>query len=234
MLTDKETVDTIDGQHTNRIYTRMEVTGQRIQFQLATGATCKVLRKADLSTVENPKETRQIRSLYDGTTITPIGKCQVMVRNPKNGRSYLTQFVVVEKAPVAILEQKLCNKCNYYIYTQMVSTQQKKAPQAAKDKISGLTKQDIVNKYPEVFQREVGRLEGKLKLEVDDMVKAVRLQVRRIPLSVKAELKKELDRLEKMEIIQREYKPTDWISSLIVAHKPNGKLRNLHLSEASE
>ena len=58
----------------------------------------------------------------------------------------------------------------------MVTTQQKKAPPAAKHKISGLTKQDIVKKYPsEVFQREVRRLEGKLKLEVDDTVQAVRL-----------------------------------------------------------
>ena len=81
-----------------------------------------------------------------------------------------------------------------------------------------------MNKYPEVFQGEVGQLERKLKLEVDDTVQAVRLPVSRI-LLVKAELKKELDRLEKMDIVQREDKLTDWISSLVVVHKPNGKLR---------
>ena len=71
----------------------------------------------------------------------------------------------------------------------------------------------------------MGRLQEKLTLEIDPTVQPVRLPVRRIPLAVKTELKKELDRLQKLSAIQREDKPTDWISSLMVVQKPNGKLR---------
>ena len=114
-------------------------------------------------------------------------------------------------------EQKRCNECNYYMYIhkeniQMATTQQKKTPQAAKHKISGLTKQDFAcEQIPKSIPRRSWTIGRKAKLEVDTL-QAVRLPVSRILLSVKAELKKELDRLEKMDIIQRKNKPTDWIS----------------------
>ena len=42
---------------------------------------------------------------------------------------------------------------------------------------------------------------------------------------MKDRLKAELQRLERLEIIQKEEAPTDWISSLVVVKKQNGKLR---------
>ena len=39
MLNDKQSFNTTDEQHPNRIYTKMKVAGQGIHFQLNTGAT---------------------------------------------------------------------------------------------------------------------------------------------------------------------------------------------------
>ena len=115
------------------------------------------------------------------------------VRNPKNGKWYVTQFVVVDKAPTAILGATTVQQMQLLKLQreniQLLTIQQEKRPQASTRKIIGLSKQDIIDKYPEVFQGEMGRLEGKLMLEIDSTVQPVRLPVRRIPLSVKAELK---------------------------------------------
>ena len=92
-LTENEqTVNSLSNQHPNRIYATMEVDGRRTKFQLDTGATCNVLRKLDLKTAANLKEANQILSLYDGANIKPLGKCQMTVRNPKNGKRYVTQL----------------------------------------------------------------------------------------------------------------------------------------------
>ena len=48
---------------------------------------------------------------------------------------------------------------------------------------------------------------------------------RQVLLSIKDRLKQELTRLKKEHVIVKEEEPTDWVSSLVVTEKPNGKLR---------
>ena len=42
---------------------------------------------------------------------------------------------------------------------------------------------------------------------------------------MKERVKKELDRIEKLDVIQKVDKPTDWVNAIIVFEKANGKLR---------
>ena len=46
-----------------------------------------------------------------------------------------------------------------------------------------------------------------------------------MPLAYKNELKLKLDSMEKDGIISKVTEPTDWVSSMVVVKKPNGKLR---------
>lgn len=48
---------------------------------------------------------------------------------------------------------------------------------------------------------------------------------RKVPLAIKKDLEKELERLLEIGILTKVTQPTSWVSSLIVARKPNGKLR---------
>ena len=68
-------------------------------------------------------------------------------------------------------------------------------------------------------------MEGKLHLEIDKTVTPVINPPRRVPFALKEKLKSELDRLEGLEMIREVKEPTDWMSSLVVVEKPNGKLR---------
>lgn len=75
------------------------------------------------------------------------------------------------------------------------------------------------------MQQKVGKLSVKLHLNVDESVKPVKLPVRKVSLAVRNKLKAELNRLRELGIIEPVDTPTDWISSIVVATKANGKIR---------
>ena len=83
---------------------------------------------------------------------------------------------------------------------------------------------DIVAEFKDVFEGD-GRLEEQLHLEVDNSVSPVALPVRKTPIALKEPLKRELDRLTDKGILQPVHVPTDWVSSMVVATKRNGKIR---------
>ena len=59
---------------------------------------------------------------------------------------------------------------------------------------------------------------------MDPDIKPVQHNPCRVPLPVKAELKKKIRDLEQAGVIQKVTEPTPWINSMVVVHKPN-KLR---------
>ena len=84
--------------------------------------------------------------------------------------------------------------------------------------------EEVTASYSDVF-KGLGCMEGALHLEVDMTVAHAIMPPRRVPLTLKNRLKDELSRLEKASVIIKEEEPTDWVSSLVVTEKPNGKLR---------
>lgn len=86
------------------------------------------------------------------------------------------------------------------------------------------TKQDLVSEFDDIFLGE-GKLKGKLHLEPDRTVPPVVLPVRKVPFAIKEPLNQELDRLVKTGILIPVDVPTDWISSMVVVKKSNGRIR---------
>ena len=86
------------------------------------------------------------------------------------------------------------------------------------------TKQDLVSEFDDILLEE-GKLKGKLHLELDRTVPPVVLPVRKVPFAIKEPLNQELDRLVKTGILIPVDVPTDWISSMVVVKKSNGKIR---------
>jgi len=91
----------------------------------------------------------------------------------------------------------------------------------------------ITATYPDVFQG-LGCMEGALHLEVAESALPSTMPPRRVPLTLKERLKEELARLEKANVIKREEEPTDWVSSLVITEKLNGKLiKSVHRPSVS-
>ena len=71
----------------------------------------------------------------------------------------------------------------------------------------------------------MGTLDTTYHIYTDPSVPPVIDACRKVPIALQPRLKAELQRMEDLEIIKPVTEPTDWVSSLAIAHKPNGGLR---------
>ena len=147
------------------------------------------------------------------------GRKKMLVLNPKNNNMYTVEFIIVKGQCKSVLGLKPCeelelltvNRQNILLVTSQSTNTQ------------GLSEQDIVNSYLDVFKSK-GKLEGQLHLELDQSVQPVQLPPTRVPLAVKDTLQAELEIFSNMEIITKVDDPADWISSMVVTTKRNGKV----------
>ena len=80
----------------------------------------------------------------------------------------------------------------------------------------------ITDDYADVFDNKLGILPGKDHFQVNPDICPVVSPVRRIPISLKANVKAELDNLTDQNVITPIQDPTDWVSNLVVTMKKNG------------
>lgn len=83
-----------------------------------------------------------------------------------------------------------------------------------------LSKKQLFEEYPDDFEGG-GRLEEKYHLVHDENVQPVVHPLRKVPIALKAQLKAELDILQKINIITHVSEPTIWVSSCLMVVKPN-------------
>ena len=84
-----------------------------------------------------------------------------------------------------------------------------------------LSMEEVLKEYSDVFQG-IGKLKGQYKLEIEENAKPVVHLPRRVPVALKGKLKRELERLQSLGIIEKVIEPTPWVSSLVIVQKPNG------------
>ena len=128
-----------------------------------------------------------------------------------------------------ILGRKACIGMNIVKYTDNDAinkpTTGNASVYAVEDNLSGMSKESLVKQFPEVFAEEVGQLDGEYHIKVDPTVSPVQHPPRRVPVSVREQLKSELQRLTERDIIAPITTPTPRVSSLVVVPKKDGKLR---------
>ena len=86
------------------------------------------------------------------------------------------------------------------------------------------TAQEIIEEYRDVFEGDLGTLEGLQHLDVDPSVPPTIATSRRVPFAIKPKLKTKLDRLTDIGVLVPVDEPTDWVSNLVIATKESGDL----------
>jgi len=87
-----------------------------------------------------------------------------------------------------------------------------------------LTKDKVLDEYKQLFTG-LGELEGDITVHLKDDATPTVHAPRRVPHAIKPQLKKELKKMEDTGVIVKVTEPTDWVNSLVVVEKPDGKLR---------
>ena len=81
-----------------------------------------------------------------------------------------------------------------------------------------INKQCFISK---VSTPQLGDL-GEATLRIDESVPPKVLPCRKVPIAIQDAVKEELDRLVNKGVLVPVTAPTEWVSQIAVAHKPNG------------
>jgi len=142
---------------------------------------------------------------YNSTKIPVLGKCILRVLHKRKMVPIL--FIVTEADSMAILGLDTCEKLNLVERIMLVN---KENP-------------DIMQEFSDCFG-DIGILPKIHHIHANPEIKPVVHPPRRVPVALQQKLKAELDRMEKLNIIERVFEPTEWVNSLVLVQKPNGKL----------
>ena len=145
-------------------------------------------------------------SPYNNSKISVLGECSHTLKH-KNDH-FDVSFIVADSKPVHILGLETSESLNLI------------------KRISGLnvSGEQFFSEFSDCFGA-IGPLKSTHYIEIKDNVTPMVTPVRKIPLSLKPKLEKELKRMVDLDIIEPIQKPTNWVNGLVLVEKPNGKLR---------
>ena len=212
----KEEVNTLE----SKIYAKLVINKKTVCCQVDCGSTVNVLPLEDYKQLfpnQKLEKSRVTLNMYNKVKVVTVGqKSEVIVTNPKNNKSYSLDFQIVERGSGPILGSVMAQEMGFIKvnYENIMNIESHTA----------LDMKFMLENFPNVFRGE-GLLEGDLHLEVDSTVPPVKLPPRKPPITLREKYKAELKRLEDLSIITKVNEPSDWISSVVVVTKPNGKIR---------
>lgn len=183
---------------------------KHVKFKLDTGAQANVipyslLRRIGKKNILRPTNVKL--STYTGDIIPVKGKCNWTVKYKK--KTHVLEFIVVKSDAKPILG---INACEQMGLIQRVM------------ELSKSDKMDIFTEYADVFEG-IGCLEGEHTIRIDENVIPRVHPPRKIPVTLRENLKIELNRMEKLKVIKRIEEPTQWVNPIVIVEKSNGKLR---------
>ena len=226
---DKKTINSVDTESTDFVIdtvTREEISGDTdpwiitvevnssvIPVKLDTGSDVNILSFSDYKKIKSRpklKESKVKLTAYNGGTVPVKGQCILDVQY--KDQKYKVLFIISDSEVKPILGRKACDKMNLVKRVLSVSHD------TAKSSV------DLFGDYPDLFEG-LGCLPGKVKIKLQDDAQPVVEPCRKVPFAQHEELKKELERMESLNVIQRVEEPTEWVNSMVIVTKPNGNLR---------
>lgn len=184
----------------------------KIVYQLDTAASCNILNLSDYLKLGSPQitECTTVLHMYDGSATTPMGKCELMVQNKQ------LSFYVMKTTNHSLLSMDTCLKLDLLAvnqeYVNLVNT------------ANPVELNTILNDFSDVFSG-LGCLPGEYEIKMDNSVKPIQNPTRKIPISMKNDVKKKIDSLVSKGVLEKVEHPTPWISNMVAVRKPNGTIR---------
>lgn len=91
-------------------------------------------------------------------------------------------------------------------------------------RVDEINERNFLELYKDVFTG-IGLIDGEYHIVLDDTIPPVIHAPRRVPITMQLKLHASLDALEKLGIIEKLDYPTNWVNSLGIVEKKDGKLR---------
>ena len=124
----------------------------------------------------------------------PIGKYKL--KCTRGGSQHTLELLVVDGNLKPLLSAETCKKLQFL---QVLVNDNHAIHTVVHDNITASASSDVFQEYSDVFE-DIGCLEGSYHIEIDPTVKPVIYPPRRVPVTLKDPLKKELERMVKNEL----------------------------------
>ena len=206
---DYEWVNMVKIKDTKQIKCTLLVNRQKVNFQIDTGSSINILpmKYNKLPVLPTNKRLR----MYNDAELKPLGIINTCVQNEKDDKIYNLQFYIVKEDLTPIIGIKTAEELKLLSINNSL--------------IERVSNVSLIDKYQEVFDKELGCFEGLHHLQVDETKKPVIMAQRRVPLALKPKLKLALQDLENKGVITKVTEPTPWLSQLVIAPKKDNSIR---------
>ena len=198
---------------------QVQVNGKAVEMMIDTGASVNLLDEATFHRIDCGNKLLEhahskIYSYGFDTPLSLLGTLSTTIKSSSN--STTTQLHVVKGNMGNLLSYNTAQKLG--LITISVNT---------------TTVTDVNKNSPESLQEEfeclfggIERLRNKIvKLHVDPDITPRQQPHRSIPFHVRGDVEKELERLQRLDVIERVEGPTPWISPIVVGPKKSGEVR---------
>ncbi|CAH3173509.1 unnamed protein product [Porites evermanni] len=146
----------------------MVINDKKIKFQIDCEASINIITRCNTRKSHITPSNKTLK-MWNGTEIKPLGTTSLKVTNPKTGKQYSIEIVVVPDDLTPLLGARTAQQMELITVVEdhfvSVPPPQKTS---CEDIRSIATADKLVRRYPEVFARYLGTLPGTVQLRVDE------------------------------------------------------------------
>ena len=193
------------------IYSRIRIHGTTVKVEdveipvkVDSGADVSIINIEEFKRLKNPPNLIKCKikyKAYNQTDIKVHGKCLLQIET-QNGTYDVLKFVIADYESIL--------SGNHSIRLGLIK------------KLFSIQGDNAIN--TKIFD-EIGCLKDEIKIHLRSDAVPVIHPPRKVPISLHKKLKDELDRMVRLEVIQPIDEPTEWVSSLVIIEKPDGRIR---------
>lgn len=197
-------------------HTQLKLNNMNVKVKIDTGAKISVMKEETLKKIKEDAEINEDAAItikaYGGDKFSTLGTAE-LVCNHRSTECIIVFHVIPKHRPgTTLLGLNDCLKLGLV--------------QLSKEVYHVTTEPEVFDKYRHIFdESKIGNLPVKYKLDVDESVPPVVRPPRRIPIAIKNEVKKELNRMEDLGVIEKAVAATEWVSGMVAAKKKSGEVR---------
>lgn len=209
----------------NEIIQDFTVNNIKIPIKMDTGAACNVIgsevcKLINIKTSEILPCDKKVIQL-DGKCVPVRGTCWLNIIHP-NSKKYTVKFIIIEGNIPTLLGCRTCLTYNFIsANTNLVNIHN---VTVGKDTTFNLIKK-LKNDFSELFSGGLGCIPGTVNIQLSSEAVPTVQAARRVPFALMPELRRELDHMEAIGVIEKVDKPTKWVNNIVPVRKTNGKLR---------
>ena len=197
-----------------------------VDFEIDTGATCNIIhvstvKKIGLSHLVR-NTTAQVRGIHN---VVRKGFGEMFVACKYRDQVYECRFVVLDgKKQLNVLGRHDCIRLGL-IARVGAAVEATSSDHKCNSDVDAIRTSRIETEFADVLGDEIGCISGEFDIKLNDNVTPIVHPPRSVPAPIRESVKAELERLEGAGIISKVTEPTEWVSSMVVARKKNGKVR---------